>query len=106
MQPKLRSYRSSRQHTNAVPESSGTRRLQRIGGDLAVDFPFAIICGMADAAVAGGNTVLLNPSHNTPVMAAEVVRLCLGASFPPAVFNRVTGSRLRGRQTAHRLAAD
>lgn len=55
------------------------------------NFPFAILCGMAYAAVAGGNTVLLKPSNNTPVIATEPVRPCILASFPPGVFNLVTG---------------
>ncbi len=64
------------------------------------NFPLAILCGMAGAAVAGGNTVLLKPSNNTPVIAAELVRLCIDAGFPPGVFNLVTG---RGSEVGERL---
>jgi acyl-CoA reductase-like NAD-dependent aldehyde dehydrogenase len=50
----------------------------------------------------GGNTVLLKPSNNTPVIAAELVRLCIEAGFPPGVFNLVTG---RGSEVGERLIA-
>jgi acyl-CoA reductase-like NAD-dependent aldehyde dehydrogenase len=66
------------------------------------NFPLAILCGMATAAVVGGNTVLLKPSNNTPVIAAELVRLCVEAGFPPGVFNLVTG---RGSEVGERLIA-
>ena len=66
------------------------------------NFPLAILCGMACAAVAGGNTVLLKPSNNTPVIAAELVRLCIEAGFPPGVFNLVAG---RGSEVGERLIA-
>jgi len=66
------------------------------------NFPLAILCGMAGAAVAGGNTVLLKPSNNTPVIAAELVRLCVEAGFPAGVFNLVTE---RGSEVGERLIA-
>lgn len=66
------------------------------------NFPLAILCGMATAPVVGGNTVLLKPSNNTPVIAAELVRLCIEAGFPPGVFNLVTG---RGSEVGERLIA-
>jgi RHH-type proline utilization regulon transcriptional repressor/proline dehydrogenase/delta 1-pyrroline-5-carboxylate dehydrogenase len=66
------------------------------------NFPLAILCGMAGAAVVGGNTVLLKPSNNTPVIAAELVRLCIEAGFPPGVLNLVTG---RGSEVGERLIA-
>jgi len=66
------------------------------------NFPLAILCGMACAAVVGGNTVLLKPSNNTPVIAAELVRLCVEAGFPPGVFNLVTG---RGLEVGERVIA-
>ncbi len=64
------------------------------------NFPLAILCGMACAAVVGGNTVLLKPSNNTPVLASEFMRLCVEAGFPPGVFNLLTG---RGSEVGERL---
>ena len=46
--------------------------------------------------------MLLKPSNNTPVIAAELVRLCIEAGFPPGVFNLVTG---RGSEVGERLIA-
>jgi 1-pyrroline-5-carboxylate dehydrogenase len=46
---------------------------------------------MTGAGVVGGNSVLLKPSNKTPVIAAEVVRLCIEAGFPLGAFNLVTG---------------
>ncbi len=66
------------------------------------NFPLAILCGMAGAVVVDGNTVLLKPSNNTPVIAAELVRMCSEAGFPPGVFNLVTG---RGSAVGERLIA-
>ncbi len=57
---------------------------------------------MAGSAVAGGNTVLLKPSNNTPVIAAELVCLCIEAGFPPGVFHLVAG---RGSEVGERLIA-
>ena len=69
-------------------------------GRFSRQYPLVILCGMAGAAVVGGNTGLLKPSNNTPVIAAELVRLCLEAGFPPGVFNLVTG---RGSEVGARL---
>ena len=66
------------------------------------NFPLTILCGMACAAVAGGNTVLLKPSNNPPVMAAELVCLCSEGGFPSGVFNLVTG---RGSEVGEHLIA-
>lgn len=54
------------------------------------------------AAVASGNTVLLKPSDNTPIIAAELVRLRIDAGLPSGVSNLVTG---RGPEVGKRLIA-
>jgi aldehyde dehydrogenase (NAD+)/betaine-aldehyde dehydrogenase len=53
---------------------------------------------MSGAAV--GNTVLLKPPNNTPVIAAELVRLCIEAGFPPGVFNPRPASPTSRRSSA------
>ena len=55
------------------------------------NFPLAILTGMAAAAVAAGNTVILKPSEQTPVIAARLVALAREAGFPDGVFNLLTG---------------
>ena len=57
---------------------------------------------MAGAAVASGNTVLLKPSNNTPVIAAVLMHLCVEAGSPPSVFNLFIG---RGSGVGERFIA-
>jgi len=51
------------------------------------NFPLAITCGMLSAAIACGNTAILKPSSQTPVVAARFVRLLLEAGVPAGVVN-------------------
>lgn len=55
------------------------------------NFPLAIPCGMTAAAIVTGNTVLLKPAPETPVVAAHLVDLLLEAGVPPGVVNFVPG---------------
>ena len=56
------------------------------------NFPLAILTGMTVAALVTGNTVVLKPSSETPIMAAALCDLLLEAGFPPESFNFVPGS--------------
>ena len=56
------------------------------------NFPLAILTGMTVAALLTGNTVVLKPSSETPIMAAALCDLLLEAGFPPKSFNFVPGS--------------
>ncbi len=56
------------------------------------NFPVAILTGMTAAAIAAGNTVVLKPSSETPVVAAKVVELFEQAGLPPGVLNFIPGS--------------
>lgn len=56
------------------------------------NFPTAILTGMLSAAVVTGNTVLLKPSSQTPVIGAQVVKLLHEAGLPPGVVQFVPGS--------------
>lgn len=55
------------------------------------NFPLAIMCGTTVSAVVTGNTVLLKPSENTPVIAAEFVRVLEEAGLPNGVVNFIPG---------------
>ncbi len=55
------------------------------------NFPLAILTGMAAAAVVAGNTVLLKPSEQTPIIAARLAEMAMAVGFPPGVINLVTG---------------
>jgi 1-pyrroline-5-carboxylate dehydrogenase len=55
------------------------------------NFPLAILTGMTAAAIAAGNTVVLKPSSDSPIIAAQMVSLLESAGLPPGVRNFVTG---------------
>jgi 1-pyrroline-5-carboxylate dehydrogenase len=56
------------------------------------NFPLAIMAGMTLASVAAGNTVVLKPSSDSPIIAARFVEILEEASLPPGVVNFVPGS--------------
>jgi RHH-type transcriptional regulator, proline utilization regulon repressor / proline dehydrogenase / delta 1-pyrroline-5-carboxylate dehydrogenase len=55
------------------------------------NFPMAILTGMTAAALVTGNTVILKPAVQSPVIAARLVELFLEAGVPPGVLNFVPG---------------
>jgi len=55
------------------------------------NFPLAILTGMAMAGVVSGNTVILKPSSDSPVIAAQLIRLCEEVGLPPGVVNFLPG---------------
>jgi 1-pyrroline-5-carboxylate dehydrogenase len=56
------------------------------------NFPFAIMAGMTSAAIVAGNTVVLKPSSDSPVIAARFVEVLESCGMPPGVVNLVTGA--------------
>ncbi|WP_305042251.1 L-glutamate gamma-semialdehyde dehydrogenase, partial [Geoalkalibacter sp.] len=56
------------------------------------NFPLAISCGMAAAALVTGNTVVYKPSSLTPVIGWKLLELLREAGLPPGVFNYLPGS--------------
>ncbi|MBV8165133.1 MAG: L-glutamate gamma-semialdehyde dehydrogenase [Candidatus Eremiobacteraeota bacterium] len=56
------------------------------------NFAFAIMAGMTSAAIVAGNTVVLKPSSDSPVIAARFVELLESCGLPAGVVNLVTGS--------------
>jgi RHH-type proline utilization regulon transcriptional repressor/proline dehydrogenase/delta 1-pyrroline-5-carboxylate dehydrogenase len=56
------------------------------------NFPLAILTGMTAAAVAAGNSVIMKPSEQTPIIAASLMDLFIEAGIPPGVVNLLTGS--------------
>jgi len=55
------------------------------------NFPLAILTGMTAAALVTGNTVILKPSSETPVIAAEFLRLLQDIDLPPGVLQFLPG---------------
>jgi len=56
------------------------------------NFPVAIMVGMTSAAFVSGNTVLLKPSSDAPVVAAKFMEILDEIGLPPGVVNYVPGS--------------
>jgi RHH-type proline utilization regulon transcriptional repressor/proline dehydrogenase/delta 1-pyrroline-5-carboxylate dehydrogenase len=55
------------------------------------NFPLAIITGMTAAALATGNTVVMKPAEQSPVMAAHLMQALSDAGIPPGVVNYTPG---------------
>jgi 1-pyrroline-5-carboxylate dehydrogenase len=56
------------------------------------NFPLAIMVGMTTAAIVAGNTVVLKPSSDAPVIAAQFVALMESLGLPKGVLNFLPGS--------------
>lgn len=67
------------------------------------NFPLAIFAGQIVAALAAGNTVIAKPAEQTPLIAAEAVRLLHEAGVPKAVLQFLPG---RGEVVGAKLVAD
>ena len=55
------------------------------------NFPLAILAGMASAALVTGNTVVLKPAEQSPVVGAKLMELFRDAGFPAGVVNFAPG---------------
>ncbi|WP_369790664.1 trifunctional transcriptional regulator/proline dehydrogenase/L-glutamate gamma-semialdehyde dehydrogenase [Rouxiella sp. WC2420] len=67
------------------------------------NFPLAIFTGQIAAALAAGNSVLAKPAEQTPLVAAEAVRILLEAGVPAGVLQLLPG---RGETVGARLVND
>ncbi|MDR3668923.1 MAG: L-glutamate gamma-semialdehyde dehydrogenase [Ignavibacteriaceae bacterium] len=56
------------------------------------NFPFAILVGMSSAAIVSGNTVVLKPSSDTPMMGKIFCEIMQEAGLPDGVLNFLPGS--------------
>jgi RHH-type proline utilization regulon transcriptional repressor/proline dehydrogenase/delta 1-pyrroline-5-carboxylate dehydrogenase len=56
------------------------------------NFPLAILTGMTSAALAAGNTVVIKPAEQSPVIAAKLMDILAGAGFPAGVVNYLPGA--------------
>ena len=56
------------------------------------NFSLAILCGMTVAALVAGNTVVIKPSSETPIVGAIFAETLLEAGFPPESFSFLPGS--------------
>ncbi len=60
------------------------------------NFPLAIMAGMTMAAVVAGNTVVLKPSSDSPVIAAKFMEILEEVGLPAGVVNFISGSAKTG----------
>lgn len=67
------------------------------------NFPLAIFTGQVAAALAAGNPVLAKPAEQTPLIAAQAVRLLLEAGIPEGVLQLLPG---RGETVGAGLVGD
>ena len=80
--------------TTAWPGESNENTLLPLGVGAIIapwNFPLAILVGMTCAAVVTGNTVVMKPAEQTPVVAAKFLELLESASFPAGVVNLIFG---------------
>src|SRR5256712_5244411 len=55
------------------------------------NFPIAILCGMASAAIVTGNTVIMKPSEQSIICGAMLMQVFEEAGVPPGVLNFLSG---------------
>ena len=55
------------------------------------NFPLAILAGMTTAALATGNTVVMKPAEQSPVIAAKLMEIFDELGLPPGVLNYLPG---------------
>ncbi|MPS26745.1 trifunctional transcriptional regulator/proline dehydrogenase/L-glutamate gamma-semialdehyde dehydrogenase [Pigmentiphaga sp.] len=67
------------------------------------NFPLSIFTGQVAAALAAGNTVVAKPAEQTPLVAAESVRILRAAGVPPGALQMLPG---RGESVGAGLVAD
>lgn len=69
--------------------------LQPLGAGVVIppwNFPLAILVGMVVGPVAAGNTVVLKPASNTPLVGWGFIKVLEEAGLPPGVVNYLPGS--------------
>ena len=92
-----------------LPGPTGERNelyLQGRGTFLCIspwNFPLAIFMGQVSAALAAGNAVIAKPAEQTPIVAAEAVKILHQAGVPVDVLHLMTGD---GATVGAKLVAD
>jgi RHH-type proline utilization regulon transcriptional repressor/proline dehydrogenase/delta 1-pyrroline-5-carboxylate dehydrogenase len=94
------------QRTQAVAGESNFQHWWPRGVGLVIapwNFPLAILTGMTVTAVVTGNTVVMKPSDQTPVIGARLMELLIEAGLPAGVVNLLTGpgSKIAAHLVAH-----
>ena len=83
-----------RYYASEIVRADGTDELVSLGPVACIspwNFPLAIFTGQVAAALAAGNTVLAKPAEETPLIAAEAVRIMYEAGLPKDVLQLLPG---------------
>ncbi len=78
-----------------LPNEATDYFYQPIGVGIVIppwNFPCAILTGMAMGPISVGNTVVIKPATNTPVIGYKMVEIMIEAGVPAGVVNFVAGS--------------
>lgn len=67
------------------------------------NFPLALVCHKVGPALAGGNSVILKPASDTPLVAMKLIEILLEAGLPPLAISCITGS---GRDIGNTICGD
>jgi len=81
--------------THPWPGEINRSWLQPLGAGAVIspwNFPLAILVGMTMGPVVAGNTVVLKPSSNTPIVAAAFMDAVAAAGLPDGVINFLPGT--------------
>lgn len=85
---------ATRPHRRDIPGESNETFYEPRGVAVTIapwNFPLAILCGMTAAALVTGNTVVMKPAEQSPVIAAKLMEVFEEAGFPPGVVNYLPG---------------
>ncbi len=77
------------------PNETNVLVYQPLGVGAAIppwNFPLAILAGVTIGPAAAGNTMILKPASDTPVIAAKFMEMVEKVGFPKGVINFLTGS--------------
>lgn len=78
-----------------VNGETNTSWLQPMGAGVVIppwNFPLAIPVGMVIGPVAAGNTVVMKPASNTPLIASQFMKIAAEAGLPDGVVNFLPGA--------------
>ena len=80
--------------TERLPGESNELRYEPVGVVAVIapwNFPLAITAGMTSASLVAGNTVVLKPAEQSPIIGAEFHAILLRAGLPPVAASLVQG---------------
>ena len=82
---------------STIPDEQNTSVMKPYGVWAVIapfNFPAAILVGMSVGALITGNTVVIKPASDTPIIGYKIVEIMLEAGIPNGVLNFVPGSGL------------